>query len=65
MAKGKDLMEPENLRHFIKKHIQILIVGLLFFLAYMPTFLWMWERWFSRDSYYSHGILVPEGNREV
>ena len=19
----------------------------------------MWDRWFSRDSYYSHGILIP------
>lgn len=28
-------------------------------LAYLPTLQWMWERWFERDSYYSHGILVP------
>lgn len=28
-------------------------------LAYVPVFLWMWDRWFVRDSYYSHGILVP------
>jgi len=27
--------------------------------AYVPTFVWMWDRWFARDSYYSHGILIP------
>ena len=27
--------------------------------VYYPTFLWMWERWFRANSYYSHGILVP------
>ena len=31
----------------------------LVLLAYTPTFLWMWDRWFVRDSYYSHGILIP------
>ena len=31
----------------------------LVLLTYTPTFLWMWDRWFSRDSYYSHGILIP------
>ncbi|MBI5150107.1 MAG: exosortase [Candidatus Omnitrophica bacterium] len=31
----------------------------MFILTYIPTFLWMWDRWFARDSYYSHGILVP------
>src|SRR3989338_1310408 len=27
--------------------------------AYYPTLIWMWDRWFIRDSYYSHGILIP------
>ena len=31
----------------------------LFVLAYLTTFEWMWDRWFSEGSYYSHGILVP------
>ncbi len=35
----------------------IIIIGIL--LSYMPTFFWMWDRWFVKDSYYSHGILVP------
>lgn len=36
-----------------------LMISLVFFLTYIPTFIWMWDRWFSRDSYYSHGILIP------
>jgi len=35
------------------------LVGLLVLLVYAPSFIWMWERWFARDSYYSHGLLIP------
>jgi exosortase len=35
------------------------ILFFLFILAYLPTWQWMGERWFERDSYYSHGILIP------
>jgi len=35
------------------------ILVFLFIFAYFPTLQWMWERWFERDSYYSHGILIP------
>jgi len=35
------------------------VIGIFALLIYVPTFLWMWERWFARDSYYSHGILIP------
>jgi len=31
----------------------------LFILAYFPTMLWMQDRWFAKDSYYSHGVLIP------
>ncbi len=31
----------------------------IFILTYIPTLLWMYDRWFARDSYYSHGILIP------
>jgi len=27
--------------------------------AYLPTFIWMWDRWFAKESYYGHGILIP------
>ncbi len=43
----------------LKKYSAELIVGVLFLLTYFPTLIWMWDRWFARDSYYSHGILVP------
>ncbi len=43
----------------IKNHFQPLGVGLIFLLTYFPTFHWMWIRWFERDSYYTHGILIP------
>jgi len=35
------------------------ITGILFLILYFPTFIWMWERWMAKDSYYGHGILVP------
>jgi exosortase len=38
---------------------KIIIAKVLFLITYFPTLVWMWERWFARDSYYSHGILVP------
>ncbi|MBI5357995.1 archaeosortase/exosortase family protein, partial [Candidatus Saccharibacteria bacterium] len=28
-------------------------------LAYIPTFIWMYDRWNEHDTYYSHGLLVP------
>jgi exosortase len=43
----------------LKKYNDELTVALLLGLAYIPTFIWMWDRWFARDSYYSHGILIP------
>ncbi len=35
------------------------MIGIFVLLVYVPSFLWMWDRWFARDSYYSHGILIP------
>lgn len=43
----------------LKTSTQLLISGILALLIYIPTFFWLWERWFSRDSYYSHGPLIP------
>ncbi len=28
-------------------------------IAYIPTFRWMVDRWSAKDTYYSHGFLVP------
>lgn len=44
---------------FIKNNFQAVISLGIFILAYVPTLFWMWDRWFARDSYYSHGILIP------
>ncbi len=57
-------MSVENLKHSsvaqeLKKYKAEILLGVLFILAYVPTFNWMWNRWFSRDSYYTHGILIP------
>ena len=38
---------------------KILLFRALVLLIYVPALLWMWDRWFARDSYYSHGILIP------
>jgi len=27
--------------------------------AYVPTIMWMIDRWFAKESYYSHGFLIP------
>ena len=48
-----------DLNAIVKKNAQLVVVAAAFLLTYVPTLLWMWDRWFSRDSYYSHGILVP------
>ena len=47
------------MRTMIQKYKEEISIAALMFLVYIPTVLWMWERWFARDSYYSHGILIP------
>ena len=44
---------------FAKQWMPSVIVWGIYLLAYIPVFVRLWDRWFSRDSYYSHGILVP------
>jgi len=39
--------------------IKFSIMSMLTFLMYLPTFIWMWDRWFEKESYYGHGILIP------
>ena len=52
-------MSKTDLKHIFKRHRDKVITGVLFLITYVPTWLWMWDRWFTRDSYYSHGILIP------
>ncbi len=47
------------LNEFLNTNKKQIIIAVAFLLTYTPTFLWMWDRWFARDSYYSHGILIP------
>ncbi|MCK5581116.1 MAG: exosortase/archaeosortase family protein [Candidatus Omnitrophica bacterium] len=42
-----------------RRLVRQIIAGVLFLSVYLPTLIWMWDRWFARDSYYSHGILIP------
>jgi exosortase len=39
--------------------IKLSILALLTLTAYIPTFIWMYDRWVAHDTYYSHGFLVP------
>ncbi len=37
----------------------MILVGILFGLAYLPVWHWMVGRWMAPGSYYSHGFLIP------
>jgi len=39
--------------------IKLGLLGTLLILAYVPAFVWMYVRWTAKDTYYSHGFLVP------
>ncbi len=43
----------------IRDHQRELLVFVFLLAAFFPTMLWMWDRWFADNSYYSHGILIP------
>lgn len=45
--------------HFISQNKYFLISIVIFIAMYVPTLIWMWDRWFVRDSYYTHGVLIP------
>ncbi len=47
------------MKNFLKIYTKELMAAAMFLAAYVPTLIWMWDRWFARDSYYSHGILIP------
>lgn len=39
--------------------IKLLSLAILTIVAYIPTFQWMIGRWSAKDTYYSHGFLIP------
>jgi len=43
----------------IFKKIKGLAICILLMLVYLPTFIWMKERFLAVESYYTHGFLVP------
>ncbi|MFT5387100.1 MAG: exosortase [Lysobacterales bacterium] len=47
------------MKNILKRNSGILLATVVMLCAYMPTLQWMWDRWMSRDSYYSHGPLIP------
>jgi len=51
MAKSQETVMTNSLQKWM--------LGIFVVLIYVPSLLWMWDRWFARDSYYSHGILIP------
>ena len=66
MGEGQGLMISKSSKDknfdiaaFCQHNAKFLVISGLFLLTYVPTFIWMWDRWFARDSYYSHGILIP------
>lgn len=41
------------------KYIKSIILSILVICVYIPTFIWMMDRWTAAETYYSHGFLVP------
>ncbi|MEW6074729.1 MAG: exosortase/archaeosortase family protein [Candidatus Omnitrophota bacterium] len=39
--------------------LKLSAIGILTIIAYIPTLIWMYDRWTVTDTYYSHGFLVP------
>lgn len=39
--------------------VKLVVLGILVLIAYLPSLIWMFERWTVTDTYYSHGFLVP------
>jgi exosortase len=39
--------------------IKAIILVVLVLVTYIPTFIWMVDRWTVADTYYSHGFLIP------
>lgn len=43
----------------LKPIIKFAVCLALSLIAYIPTIWWMADRWFAKESYYSHGLLIP------
>ena len=56
MTQNKTITQSRN---FYYPHLAAAIVAGILLYIYYPTFAWMADRWIARDSYYSHGFLIP------
>lgn len=50
---------PHPTSHKNRVLLQFASCAVLMFLAYLPMFRWMVDRWFQPESYYGHGFLIP------
>lgn len=48
-----------QLTGFVRQYWQLLLVGVLFVVVQMPAFSEWWKIWMEKESYYSHGPIVP------
>jgi len=48
-----------NTNNNSKNLVKFFVCAGMLLVAYIPMFVWMWERWFATESYYGHGILIP------
>lgn len=39
--------------------VKFAVLSVLVAVSYIPTFIWMYNRWSENDTYYSHGFLIP------
>ncbi len=52
-------MKKTLVKYLKSRYTQPAIITALLLIIYSPTIWWMVERWNAKDSYYSHGLLVP------
>lgn len=51
--------EPFTRHYGIRNLAKRLLPPALLAAVYVPTFVWMIDRWSARDSYFGHGFLIP------
>ncbi|RJP28770.1 MAG: exosortase/archaeosortase family protein [Candidatus Omnitrophota bacterium] len=57
MGKGSNFGFTQSLNK--ESVIRLAVIAGLIIISYIPTLIWMVERWTAKDTYYSHGFLVP------
>jgi len=59
MAETRNRIERSKLNMKKAAIFQLSTLSALTIIAYIPTFIWMVNRWLAKDTYYSHGFLIP------